>query len=87
MKFSLILQSANKDFKDAIDNDSWGNTFFLKTTFDKEVPNLSVSAYMIKRLFDEFPNKNALEIYGIQMAYAAVANIINLSPLFKNFKI
>ena len=78
MKFSLILQSANKDFKDAIDNDSWGNTFFLETTFDKEVPNLSVSAYMIKRLFDEFPNKNALEIYGIQMAYAAVARAKDL---------
>lgn len=40
MKFSLILQSANKNFKDAIDNDSWGNTFFLETTFDKEVPNV-----------------------------------------------
>jgi hypothetical protein len=73
IKFHQILQLAMHHFRLGTESKSWGYDFFFGKSFDVEVPNISMSFYMIEALKEAFPEKNEFDILSLQHAYSTIA--------------
>lgn len=72
IKFAQILELARKNFRDAINEEIWGENCFFETTFDLKVPMISVTNYMLYEAQKSYPSKSPYDLIAMQNAFSAL---------------